>query len=822
MVFIVSSLGFIMILGLFFWYKSFAYDTHSIYSYQAAEITEEADTGNRQITYTIDRLQRYYRVKIVNASPSEITIDIYDSSDAIVTEKSVIAKGEEYEFDSDSYAYQIIISGKDITEDLITVKASTIQYLGTYRKAVVITMAAAIAMIFLWDLFLLAAPGMVKNHGAKINTALTLFFSAACIFSRLAFYRGYYESCFFFIALLSTMFAVLFGKKEHNGQHGKLSASSDEIFLTAAILSLLLSCLLFSLMLNSTESSPFYIFNSRNKMSLADYFITVLLFFFLFFLLCSALAKKPQFMLLVKNYVSENTALAPCGTAVLTSLVMLQEELNITTHPVRFCFCLLLFGSIIFFYRKKVFSHWKHNIPVSLVYLVYFITVGMSAVSATVINYFYMGDSLIMHMDCYYRPFYYMVNNTPIPEHVNSYYGHYPLFYYLPLKLFGANSLTAGVMTGMAGGLTALFSIGVLHQLTKSSFLRIAGSIAVMNILSSGLYLAIVPHRLVFPMMLLFFIVYFKNKNVRRLPLILGSVISVLSIIWNMETGLIVLCVWIVFLILKKASGNDHCLKYVLKTAAALTLITAAAALVSFGGLIYFRSRISNVPLSTILSDMFGVLFNADYMLNDHFNFIRWTNSPWVYVMILFLSAAAYGMYRMGFWGNTTDREQTMPALISIAAMGLGLMVYFISRPENYDIVILPAIFLTVYILDQASAAKWNRLLCAFLLLGLCYISVHTKNTADNLMSRIIDGHQLDYPLLLEDLNAFADNVPEGSAASGHGLADIYMNLGWQFPEDINTAEYLISSATTYNDEIYVLEKEIFFGGKKYFLYRRK
>lgn len=527
-------------------------------------------------------------------------------------------------------------------------------------------------------------------------------------------------------------------------------------------------------------------------------------------------------MLRIKNCFSDNTALPVCGTVVTASLFILQDELEIPEHPVRFSLCLFLFGTIIFFYRKKVFSKIQHNISV---YLVYFVTVGMTAVSTTVINYFHMGketDSLVMHIDCYYRPIYYMVNNLPVPEHLNSYYGHYPLFYYLPLKLFGANLLTVGIMTGIIGGLTALFSIGILHRLTKSNILRIAGSIAIMNILCSGIYLAIVPHRLIFPMMLLFFIVHFTDKNIRLLQIISGSIISFLSIVWNMETGLVVLCIWILFLVLKKASGKNNCIKYVLKTTTTLILITITAALIILIGFIFFRSHISNTSLSAVLSDLFGVLLNADYMLNEHFNFIRLTNSPWLYIMILFLSAAAYGMCHMGFFSISIDREQTMPALISIAAMGLGLMVYFISRPEDYNIIILPAIFLTIYFLDHISTTKINRLLCKVLLLGLCCILVHTADTVESLLSRVMSRHQLDYSLLLDDLHAFANEVPEESTASGHGLPEIYMNLGWKIPEDNNTPEYLISSNSNPNNENYILEKEILFGDKIYYLYRNK
>lgn len=64
------------------------------------------------------------------------------------------------------------------------------------------------------------------------------------------------------------------------------------------------------------------------------------------------------------------------------------------------------------------------------------------------------------------------------------------------------------------------------------------------------------------------------------------------------------------------------------------------------------------------------------------------------------VSAAAEKLF-----GVLHQNGEQMPVIIAIAVMGLGQITYFISRPVDYSIMILPAIFCMTILLN---GTRWN------------------------------------------------------------------------------------------------------------------
>lgn len=843
MLVLVSLAGMIMILGLFFWYKSFAYYTYSIYTYQLDEITEDPVTEQRMMIKSLSRLKRYFETAIVNQSSSDITIEIYEKSNQLFLENIIIGPDEEFKFDSYEYEYKIVIYGEDITEDNIIVEAGTIQFLKIYRQSVIITMIIGIVMVAIWDILILFAFRFVETYGEKVNTGITVFAALGSVLSSILFYKGYFESNLCFIALFCGVLAFILKKRDHKQSYENIAMSTDEIYLTAGVISLFISCLMMGVMYNSTASSPFYIFNAANRMSLPDYVITAIVFFLLFLVLSGIFLKKQKIVSFAKYYFTGKEFFI-CVFAVAAAFIVQQPELAMAGNPGYSILCIGISAVLLY-----IFKHYKaENRPIKIlpVYIIYILLVVLTAASTMVINYFTYGDDTInevFHMSWYNKSMYYVVNHIPYPDKEFGLYGHYQQFYSIPMKLFGSNLLTVGIITGIAGGLTAFFIAGIIQMLTKSNFLRITGTVAAINILCSGLYIPIVPHRLLFPMMMLFFITCCRNKEMKWFRIIIGSVIAILSVIWNTEIGVVVILTWIAYLILKKSAGKDQCLGYVIKTTL-LTLAALGAATAIIFVLILQISKMSDISQTAVLSDAFSILLDPDFMYTNQFNFIRWTNAPWIYIMMLFLGMAAYGISRMGFLGKDRDKNQDMPVIISVAVMGLGLMVYFISRPEDYSIVMFPVIFLVIFILDEMKQNSLQALISILCLFGFGCIILQTGETAVNLYSRIIEHHQLDYGLLKDNLDTFANEVPEGSFAYGNGLTEIYMSLGREVPVENNTEYWILDSkwdgenyitgwrSSAYDEtdeqltnifrenEDFILVREVLFGDMHYYLYR--
>ncbi|MDE6744821.1 MAG: hypothetical protein K2J95_13160 [Lachnospiraceae bacterium] len=855
----VVAFGCLLTMGLFFWYKTFAYYTHDIHTYELEELSEDG-----QITFALVRLKNHYETVIQNNSTSDIIAAVYEGeiNPVLLQDNIRISQGEEYWFDSGEYAYKVLISGEDITEDNVNVEASTLRYLKDYRKSVVITMLAGIVWTVIWAALIIAAPEKVRNYGVKINMTMVILLALGSIISCLVFLKGYLENDLCFLALLCTAFvaALRQGKRELSAVLPK------EAFLTAGIISMSVSCLIFNMMLNSTESSWLYIFNAKNKMSLPDYAFTVLLFLVLFMILSVVFLKNGRFVVFLRNHIG--TEFAVCGMAVTVSFLVQQEILGMAGNIAYFASVLLMLVVFYIIYEwedlqnigGKTFCRISDKLEKKqvkilvnvLVYLSYAVTIVAATISTTVINYFHMDgltQSYVHHVSTYFRPMYYVINNISAESGVEL-YGHYAFLYKIPMEIFGANLMTVGIMTGIIGGLTAFFAIGTIHMLTKSGFLRFVGAVAVMDILCNDLYLAIIPHRLLFPMMILFYIVWYRKRSLRWFSVLTGFFIGIIAVFWNTETGVVVLITWAAFWIFKTAMEKGWKLGHVLRFIAGVVGIILLALVLVSGIFVLYNVLISGITLSDVMERSFGVLLNwRYYMFSAHLNFIRWTNAPWIYIMIFLLGMVAYGISGTGLLGGNIKKKSEMPVIISVSVMGLGQLIYFISRPEDYSIMILPVIFCMIYILDTISqevgnkkavagisgnvqrdmkkekvSVLYKRMLSIIILFGLCCILVHSKDICGRLLQRCINYHQLDYELLKEDLAVFAEQVPKDAYTElgrYEGLAVLYLCLGWEAPQDKENAEYMITGFMT-EDADYEFIKEIPFGEIQYYLYRKQ
>ncbi len=838
--FLIFIIGCVFVIGLFLWYKTFAYYTHSIYTYEVVDYAVEPDTGIRQMTVERSRLKRFYETTIYNYSPQEITAEIYEGE--VVNKAAVIASGEWYRFDSYHYSYTVVITGEDITEENVVVKASTLSYLKQYRRSVIITMVAGLALTGIWTLLVLVVPDQSTIWGTRINIVLAIVTSLGSISLCIMLYRGYYESNLCFLSFLCSAFAFLMKKREpYKIWKEKMSycvtdaSLSDGAYLAAGTAAMFFSCMLFGMMLNSKEGSPLYIFNSRNKMSLPDYMITVIVFLALFLLFCCILIKNKELIFRLKYYC-EGRDVALCVCFSVAALFVQQDTLQMAGNPVNAFISLAVFCFLFLLLKRTA----KINKGSGFASVVYMAVIAIVALSTTVINSYYMGWNTVNHVGWYYRQMYYVVNGLSFSHDGMDLYGHYPYFYKLPMELFGANLLTVGVVTGIVGGMTALFAVMTIHMLTRSAVIRMIGAIAVGNMLASSLYLAIVPHRLLFPAMLMFFITICSKKNIKYyIPT--GFLISILACVWNTETGAVVFITWIAYLMLRKIEKKDGCLRDFLFMTLKVILLIIFGGCLLFGGykICSYVAHGFDINYLRIQPDDMGVLLNPDYMLTEQFNFIRWTNSPWIYIMMFFLGTLGYGMTRMNFFDKVEGRNKRFAEIIiSISIMGLGLMVYFISRPEDYNIIILFAICLMVVIMDKFhrsfSSQNNSYMFFAYIicLMGISCMLTRLGDMADSLQSRIFELHQLDYAILEEDLERFSEEVPENTFVDGvyipgglvvsNGLIEIYMCLDRTIPLESEKAamEYFITTSPDIDDLSYTLFKEIPFGEMKYYLYQ--
>ena len=156
------------------------------------------------------------------------------------------------------------------------------------------------------------------------------------------------------------------------------------------------------------------------------------------------------------------------------------------------------------------------------------------------------GDNY--HAHAYFNSVYNVYQGVPYTHNVTSIYGHYGLFFKIPMKLVHGDFRAFVLMMAGLGALTYIGAFLVLQMLVRSRILRVVAAFALafpVLGMRGGYYWQVWPHRVLFPVLLLLYgTVILKKKRSSLLTAAGGYLICLLAILWNTETGLLLTVSW--------------------------------------------------------------------------------------------------------------------------------------------------------------------------------------------------------------------------------------------------------------------------------------
>lgn len=156
---------------------------------------------------------------------------------------------------------------------------------------------------------------------------------------------------------------------------------------------------------------------------------------------------------------------------------------------------------------------------------------GLSAVmyflGVWIVNTF-EGDPY--HGEAYLESIYNVADSIPYEELTTGIYGHYGLFFLLPMKIFGAKAVVIQFLIALVGVVTDLAMLYCIHHLIKKNWVRLLMALVVPVIpfaYRRTNYWQLQPHRLVFPMLLAAYMLFCLRKSSRKNGSVLGRLASV-------------------------------------------------------------------------------------------------------------------------------------------------------------------------------------------------------------------------------------------------------------------------------------------------------
>lgn len=546
---------------------------------------------------------------------------------------------------------------------------------------------------------------------------------------------------------------------------------------------------------------------SKGNINLLTYAVTVILFCILYFFFC----------LLSGRTSGSEYRQNPVAAFVAASLLLIAD----------FIFLFLMFKMEINVYASFSSRYIWHNMPLLLVilcitaenlfflflmrrstlstsdssmYLLYGTLTLLTAYNFYTPAVFLRDEADRLHMDAYFNSIYNVLHGNAYSTYTTSIYGHYGIFYKLPLKLMGSDFIDFIFLNSCVGALCFLAMFLALHFMVKKTSLRILGAVAMtFPILSmrSGIYWQLWPHRILFMSLILCYAAFcVRYRKLNRVTCILGYLIAMAGVLWNTESGLFCAVAWSGFWILKILA--DHSRSFV--NSFINICLHLAGIVFSFLGA-YGIVELYNISCGGSpagLKEFLFPLLQSSYM--DDLLRVDLPDFPSAYmtVMGLLFLALAWGISKIRFIHSGSDRDSSLfPACYSFSAsvLTLGQLTYFINRAayHNLEICHLPAILLICILAERGwefvrnfrfrDIRKYHSHMIykgAFTVTSIVIlVSICTGNLiqyGSNMSLR----QQLHNKTEVHDFAAnVAANIPENTYGFGIGVPEIYAMLRW-------------------------------------------
>ena len=538
----------------------------------------------------------------------------------------------------------------------------------------------------------------IKNYIHKAFSFLMLGLLALAVLSCYAHLYSYMYSCSLFGIVLLGALKILLAESENHEICESENEKNINVYIVVGIGCLFVVLVLFSQMLNATGGF-FQKFNAAQHMGVTDYLLVVLLYIVLFFSINFIFPKQKK----LKNLFSRKETLFSLLLIELTLLVELGDWEYSLTIPKGFLLLIVIVALFLVYLQRDVFTE---NVSRYICFTIEAL-IGIGVILNNVqINYWGNGWSDVYHTNWYYTQLYRIGFHEPYIGGYEEIYGHFGLFYKIPMDLFGHNLLVIGCTTAVFTLIMYGSLVGIINQVTKSMFSRILAAIALFVTFTKNFaYPMNVPHRILFPSILLFYVIKNLEKNFSIIKVLTGYIICFFSIIWSTETGMMCSVVYTLYIALrivyKKEKGLISCIGYFATLIPAVLLLFLGSYGVVQGYNIMHGAKWSEYSLSQYL----GILLDKDFMNSAQMNVFYFENANWLYFMILFIAMASFGAVKCGLL-NRKERDIKGILWLIISTMGLCYMVIIISRPNEDDTVVIPYVIMLL-LLSLEHIQKW-------------------------------------------------------------------------------------------------------------------
>lgn len=394
----------------------------------------------------------------------------------------------------------------------------------------------------------------------------------------------------------------------------------------------------------------------------------------------------------------------------------------------------------------------------------------------------------LYHIHAYENSIINALNGIPYDNINCSIYGHYGIFYILPVKILNLlhidNLQAIAIVIGMITFISVCSFYYVISYLISSNILyylfMLASGVAGFSLYYPGQYFQGYPHRILFPMVILAIYVFGIKRNKNVLPL--EYLMAMLSIIWNFETGIVCLLALIAVSYCKNVSIDSMKTNKGIFLLVKKALITIVVFFMAYG-LVNIYDIITGGTLESIKQFIYPIA-SDQYSIEDLELGQEGFFNTWIFVIGSFLFCVSYSVRACIIKCRHISYKLEVAFMTSI--IGLGCAVYYINRAAHtnlsiclFEIIIVMACWID-YITKKPDAIKpkYIKLIQYVIVLVCCGWTIETcVNSGKIIQNRknTVWNYESLYNFAYNTMN----EVPESSMGMGMGVPELFTITGY-------------------------------------------
>lgn len=435
----------------------------------------------------------------------------------------------------------------------------------------------------------------------------------------------------------------------------------------------------------------------------------------------------------------------------------------------------------------------KKDLPDVCLYIVYALCLILYFDSINCVNVF-KGD--IHHKAAVFESIYNVCDLVPYTELTSGIYGHYGLFFLLPMRMAGGSLHMLAAVMAFFGCVTEAATLYVCHKLLQKNVLRAAAACSsIFFVAVSALipYWQIFPIREVFPMAVCAyacFLASHKKSVFGTKWMWIGYLLSGTAILWNTESGIFCVLAFGAYIFIEQLQSHQWYEKCMLRLYIVLALLSTASVVLAVGAVNVYNFFCGG---EWILRDFFFPLFRKSYMDGVLRYDPPWGNHAWVYTFVLFTAVLAWAFFHTRLFQDRQGRTAfKAPAAAVIAVCGLMLFSYYLNRAAYGNLCICfhaaicanalvigetwPALrhrgrMVSLDVLARRAVAIVSIVIVVFLGIQMPF---GVRRVAERRERGIYELKDIE-----KGISEIAAGIPENTYGVGCGISVLYHMLGW-------------------------------------------